>query len=60
MVGWAGVAVICSFYTKTVYPGSIVAHIRPKRFTDKQMSRIEYNYYVNNVSKTMTTLSGTE
>jgi hypothetical protein len=23
----------------------------PKVFTDKQMSRIKYNYYINNVSK---------
>jgi hypothetical protein len=41
-------------------PGSIVAHIRPKGFTDNQMSRIEYNYYIDSVSKTMMTLSGTE
>jgi hypothetical protein len=40
--------------------GSIVPHIRPKLFTDNQMSRIEYNYCINSVSKTMTTLSGTE
>jgi hypothetical protein len=32
-------------------PGSIVPHIRPKVFTDNQMSRIEYNYYINSVSK---------
>jgi hypothetical protein len=32
-------------------PGSIVPHIRPKVFTDNQMSRIEYNYYMNSVSK---------
>jgi hypothetical protein len=32
-------------------PGSIVPHIRPKVFTDNQMSRIKYNYYRNNVSK---------
>jgi hypothetical protein len=32
-------------------PGSIVPHIRPKVFTDNQMSRIKYNYYINNVSK---------
>jgi hypothetical protein len=31
--------------------GSIVPHIRPKVFTDNQMSRIEYNYYISNVSK---------
>jgi hypothetical protein len=31
-------------------PGSIVPHIRPKVFTDNQMSRIKYNYYINNVS----------
>jgi hypothetical protein len=32
-------------------PGSIVPHIQPKVFTDNQMSRIKYNYYVSNVSK---------
>jgi hypothetical protein len=32
-------------------PGSIVPHIRPKVFTDNQMSRIEYKYYINSVSK---------
>jgi hypothetical protein len=32
-------------------PGSIVSHIRPKVFTDNQMSRIKYNYYINSVSK---------
>jgi hypothetical protein len=32
-------------------PGSIVSHIRPKVFTDNQMSQIKYNYYINNVSK---------
>jgi hypothetical protein len=32
-------------------PGSIVSHIRPKVFTDIQISRIKYNYYINNVSK---------
>jgi hypothetical protein len=33
-------------------PGSIVPHIRPKVFTDIQMSRIKYNYYyINRVSK---------
>jgi hypothetical protein len=31
--------------------GSIVPHIRPKVITDNQMSRIKYNYYINNVSK---------
>jgi hypothetical protein len=31
--------------------GSIVLHIRPKVFTHNQMSRIEYNYYINSVSK---------
>jgi DNA modification methylase len=31
-------------------PGSIVPHIRPKVFTDNQISRIEYNYYINSVS----------
>jgi hypothetical protein len=32
-------------------PGSIVPHIRSKVFTDNQMSRIKYNYYINNVFK---------
>jgi hypothetical protein len=33
-------------------PGSIVPHIRPKEFTDNQMSRIKYDYYyINRVSK---------
>jgi hypothetical protein len=32
-------------------PGSIVPYIRQKVFTDIQMSRIKYNYYINNVSK---------
>jgi hypothetical protein len=32
-------------------PGSIVPHIRPKVFTDNQMSEIKYNYYINSVSK---------
>jgi hypothetical protein len=32
-------------------PASIVPHIRPKVFTDNQMSRIKYNYYINNDSK---------
>jgi hypothetical protein len=32
--------------------GSIVPHIRPKVFTDNQMSQIKYNYYYrNSVSK---------
>jgi hypothetical protein len=31
--------------------GSIVSHIQPKGFTDIQMSRIQYNYYINSVSK---------
>jgi hypothetical protein len=31
--------------------GSIVPHIWPKVFTDNQMSRIKYNYYISNVSK---------
>jgi hypothetical protein len=31
--------------------GSIVPHIWSKAFTDNQMSRIKYNYYINNVSK---------
>jgi hypothetical protein len=32
-------------------PGSIVPHIRPKVFTDNQMSQIKYYYYINTVSK---------
>jgi hypothetical protein len=32
-------------------PGSFVPHIRPKVFTDILMSRIKYNYYINNISK---------
>jgi hypothetical protein len=32
-------------------PGSIVPHIRPKVFTDNQMSRKKYNYYISSVSK---------
>jgi hypothetical protein len=33
-------------------PGSIVPHIRPKEFTDNQMSQIKYDYYyINSVSK---------
>jgi hypothetical protein len=32
-------------------PGSIVPYIRPKVITDNQMSRIKYNYHINNVSK---------
>jgi hypothetical protein len=32
-------------------PGSIIPHIRPKVFTDNQISRIKYNYYINNISK---------
>jgi hypothetical protein len=32
-------------------PGLIIPHIRPKVFTGNQMSRIKYNYYINNVSK---------
>jgi hypothetical protein len=32
-------------------PGSIVPHIRLKVFTDNQVSRIKYNYYINSVSK---------
>jgi hypothetical protein len=44
------------FYVKTSThymhdPGSIVPHIRPKVFTDNQMSQIKYNYYINSVSK---------
>jgi hypothetical protein len=33
-------------------PGSIVPHLRPKVFTDNQMSQIKYNYYyINSVFK---------
>jgi hypothetical protein len=32
-------------------PGSIVPHIRPKVFTDNQLSRIKYIYYIINVLK---------
>jgi hypothetical protein len=32
-------------------PGLIVPHIRPKVFTDNQISRIKYIYYIDNVSK---------
>jgi hypothetical protein len=32
-------------------PRSIVPHIQPKVFTDNQISRIKYNYYISNVSK---------
>jgi hypothetical protein len=32
-------------------PGLIVPHIRSKVFTDNQMSRIKYNYFISNVSK---------
>jgi hypothetical protein len=32
-------------------PGSIVPHIRPKVFTDNQMSRIKCYYYISSVSK---------
>jgi hypothetical protein len=32
--------------------GSIIPHIRPKGFTDNQLSRIKYDYYyINSVSK---------
>jgi hypothetical protein len=41
-------------------PGSIVPHIQLKVFIDNQMLRIEYNYYINSVSKTMMTLNGME
>jgi hypothetical protein len=30
---------------------SIVPHVRPIVIIDNQMSRIKYNYYINNVSK---------
>jgi hypothetical protein len=32
-------------------PGLIIPHIRPKVFTDNQISWIKYNYYINNISK---------
>jgi hypothetical protein len=32
-------------------PGSIDPYIRSKVFTDNQMPRIKYNYYINSVSK---------
>jgi hypothetical protein len=32
-------------------PGSIVSHIQPQVFRDNQMSQIEYNYYIECVSK---------
>jgi hypothetical protein len=33
-------------------PGSIVPYIRPKMFTEIQISRIKYDYYyINSVSK---------
>jgi hypothetical protein len=32
-------------------PGSIVSHIWPKVFTDNQMSRIKYYYYISSVTK---------
>jgi hypothetical protein len=32
-------------------PGSIVPHIRPKVFTNNQISQINYIYYIDNVSK---------
>jgi hypothetical protein len=41
-------------------PGSIVPHIRPKLFTDNQMSQIKYNYYIRMSLKTMMTLNRTE
>jgi hypothetical protein len=31
-------------------PGLIVPHIRSKVIIDNKMSRIKYNYYINNVS----------
>jgi hypothetical protein len=31
-------------------PELIVSHMRPKVFTDIQMSLIKYNYHINNVS----------
>jgi hypothetical protein len=38
-------------YSSYACPGSIVSQIQPKVFTDIQMSRIKYNYYINNVPK---------
>jgi hypothetical protein len=39
-------------YTHRMHdPGSIVPHIGSKVFTDNQMSRIKYNYYIGSVSK---------
>jgi hypothetical protein len=32
-------------------PGSVVPHIRSKVFTNNQMSRIKYNYYISSVYK---------
>jgi hypothetical protein len=32
-------------------PGSIVSHIRPKVFTDNQMTQIKYYYYISSASK---------
>jgi hypothetical protein len=32
-------------------PGPIVPHIQPKVITGNQMSRIKYNYYMNNLPK---------
>jgi hypothetical protein len=32
-------------------PELIILHIQPKVFTDNQISRIKYNYYISNVSK---------
>jgi hypothetical protein len=32
-------------------PGSIVPHIRPKVFTNNQMSQIKYYHYISSVSK---------
>jgi hypothetical protein len=48
--------VIPDFYAKPSThrmhdPGSIVPHIRPKGSIDIQMSQIQYNYYINSVSK---------
>jgi hypothetical protein len=31
-------------------PGPIVPHVWPKVFIDNQISRIEYNYYISNIS----------
>jgi hypothetical protein len=57
VVGCCWTNVIPDFMSKSIThhmhdPGSIVSHIRPKVFTDNQISRIKYDYYyINNISK---------